>query len=65
VIELSPDLARSAGDLAQQHGLRGYDAVHLAAALTVADEDLVLVTGDVELGAAAQTAAIAVSVVQA
>ena len=65
VIELSPDIAVSAGELAQQHGLRGYDAVHLAAALAVADDDLVLVTGDVELAAAAQAAGIAVSVVQA
>ena len=65
VIELSPDIARSAGELAQQHGLRGYDAVHLAAALAVADDDLVLVTGDVQLAAAAQAAGIAVSVVEA
>jgi uncharacterized protein len=65
VIELSPDIARSAGELAQQHGLRGYDAVRLAAALAVADDDLVLVTGDVDLAAAAQAAGIAVSVVTA
>lgn len=65
VIELSPDIARSAGELAQQHGLRGYDAVHLAAALAVADDDLVLVTGDIELAAAAQAAGIALSVLTA
>jgi uncharacterized protein len=65
VIELSPDIARLAGHLAQKHGLRGYDAVHLAAALAVADDDLVLVTGDLDLAAAAQTAGIAVSVVTA
>jgi predicted nucleic acid-binding protein len=63
VIELSPDIARSAGQLAQQHGLRGYDAVHLAAALAVADDDLVLVTGDADLAAATQAAGVAVSVV--
>ena len=60
VIELSADIARSAGELAQQHGLRGYDAVHLAAALAVADDDLVLVTGDVDLASAAKAAGIAV-----
>ena len=65
VIELSPDIARSAGELAQQRGLRGYDAVHLAAALAVADDDLVLITGDLELATAAQAAGIAVSVVTA
>jgi uncharacterized protein len=63
VIELSPDIARTAGQIAQQHGLRGYDAVHLAAALAVADDDLVLVTGDLDLAAAAQAARIAISVV--
>jgi predicted nucleic acid-binding protein len=65
VIELSPDLARTAGQLAHEHGLRGYDAVHFAAALAVADDDLVLVTGDLDLAAAAQAAGIAVSVVTA
>jgi uncharacterized protein len=65
VIELSPDIARSAGELAQQHGFRGYDAVHLAAALAVADDDLVLITGDLELATAAQAAGIADSVVTA
>jgi uncharacterized protein len=60
VIELGPDIARSAGELAQRYGLRGYDAVHLAAALAVADDDLVLVTGDADIAAAATSAGIAV-----
>ncbi len=33
VIAVSPDLVKAAGDLAERHSLRGYDAVHLAAAL--------------------------------
>ena len=32
VVEIDEDLMRLAGDLATAHGLRGYDAVHLAAA---------------------------------
>ena len=32
VIEIDEDLMRLAGDLANEHGLRAYDAVHLAAA---------------------------------
>ena len=32
VVEVDEDLMRLAGDLATTHGLRGYDAVHLAAA---------------------------------
>lgn len=39
-------LVRRAGDLAQQLGLRGYDAVHLAAAERLDGPELVLVAGD-------------------
>ena len=42
-------LARRAGDLAEQHGLRGYDAVHLASAEAVADPDTVFVAADARL----------------
>jgi len=64
-IELTADLARTAGELAQAHGLRGYDAVHLAAAQSIADDDLVLITGDIDLAAAAQSVGIAVSITTA
>jgi uncharacterized protein len=60
-IEVSETLARRAGELAQAHGLRGYDAVHLAAASAVADSDVVLVTGDSDLANAAHLIGIAVS----
>ena len=46
-------LAREAGRLAQEHALRGYDAVHLATALSVEDPALVIVTWDGELARAA------------
>ena len=39
-------LVRVAGDLAETQVLRAYDAIHLAAALEVADTDLVVVAGD-------------------
>lgn len=35
VVEVSEPLVRHAGALAERHGLRGYDAVHLAAALAL------------------------------
>ena len=38
VVEVDEDLMRLAGDLATAHGLRGYDAVHLAAAHLVGAE---------------------------
>ena len=56
LIEVTEDLARSAGDLAEERGLRGYDAVHLASALTLGLEDTVVITWDRELAAAAQRA---------
>ncbi|HHQ40765.1 MAG TPA: PIN domain-containing protein [Chromatiales bacterium] len=36
VVEVDPLMVRRAGELALMHGLRGYDAVHLAAAEAVA-----------------------------
>jgi predicted nucleic acid-binding protein len=47
IVEVDEALAASAADLAEREALRGYDAVHLAAALTVACD--VLVSGDDEL----------------
>lgn len=52
-------LVRRAGALAEQHALRGFDAVHLAAAQRVADETTVLVAGDRELLVAAQALGLA------
>ncbi len=53
-------LARHAGELAEDHGLRGYDAVHLATALAAGEPDLALVTWDRELARAAVRSGIAV-----
>ncbi|MEX1163368.1 MAG: PIN domain-containing protein, partial [Nitriliruptor sp.] len=38
LMDLDDPLVRRAGELAQQRSLRGYDAVHLAAAERVADD---------------------------
>ena len=61
VIGLDPDLAHSAGDLAQAHGLRGYDAVHLATALSVQSDSKLLATWDGDLARAAVGAGCSVS----
>jgi predicted nucleic acid-binding protein len=53
MFDVDDALARRAGDLAEQHSLRGYDAVHLAAAHRVNDAELVVVAGDRPLLAAA------------
>ena len=48
------ELARGAGEYAEHLGLRGYDAVHLATALELGDEEVVLVTWDRDLARAAE-----------
>lgn len=55
-IGVDEQLTRSAGALAEEFALRGYDAVHLASALALAEQDVALVSWDQELcqaGAAA------------
>jgi len=52
VVGVDPALARQAGALAVERGLRGSDAVHLASALTLG-ADATLVTWDTALAAAA------------
>ena len=55
LVEITAQLARNAGDLAQTHQMSGYDAVHLAAAIVALDAELVLVTGDNDLAGAARS----------
>ncbi len=49
VIEADESLVVEAARLAYRHQLRGYDAVHCAAVLQLADNDLVAAAGDREL----------------
>jgi len=49
VIGIDGALAQFAGELAELHGLRGYDAVHLASAIAIEDAALVTVTWDRDL----------------
>jgi uncharacterized protein len=61
VVEISDQLVRRAGALAQEHGLRGYDAIHLAAAeLSRGEGAFVFVAGDLGLCAAAEQIGLAV-----
>ena len=53
IIGVDEALARTAGELAAEHRLRGYDAVHLASALAVNAADVLLATWDKTLAAAA------------
>lgn len=53
LIQAGEDLCRGAGALAQKHGLRGCDAIHLAAALAAGTDGLLFVAWDRELSRAA------------
>lgn len=53
IVEIDGTLAVRAGELAEAHGLRGYGAVHLAAAHRINDPEVVVVAGDRPLLAAA------------
>ena len=56
IIEVDEALAHRAGDLSETYRLRGYDAVHLAAAERLRDPSVVLVAGDAALLAAGTAA---------
>lgn len=60
-IELTARVARVAGDLCRQHGLRGADGVHLASAMELVDVDPVMAVWDVRLSAAASAAGVRVA----
>ena len=55
-VELTGEVERHAGDLAHRRALRGSDAVHLASALAIGAQDLVVAVWDRRLheGAAAE-----------
>jgi len=60
-VGVDAQLVQSAGDQAESFGLRGYDAVHLATALALGEEEVVVVTWDGDLSGAAESAGLAVA----
>lgn len=58
-VEVDDTLIRRAGQLAQDHALRGSDAVHLAGLERIADSQTVLVAGDDDLVTAATALGVA------
>lgn len=61
IVEVDDALARRAGELAEVRQLRGYDAVHLAAADRVRDPNVVVIAGDGALLDAATAEGMAVA----
>lgn len=53
IIEIDDELSKSAGDLAEEHALRGFDSIHLASAVALADDSMLLATWDADLRRAA------------
>lgn len=60
VVELTEGLTTAAAGYTRSLGLRGYDAVHCAAAAELDDPDLVAVAGDTQLLAAWRSLGVAV-----
>ena len=60
LVRIDLPLARAAGELAEELGLRGYDSVHLGSALALG-EPTTVVTWDVELRHAADSCGCAVA----
>jgi predicted nucleic acid-binding protein len=61
IVGIDEALAQRAGELADEHPLRGYDAVHLASALALGAGETILVTWDRDLSNAAADAGMAVA----
>lgn len=61
VMDIDWPLSVEAGDLADEYALRGYDGVHLAAALNIDSPRIVVATWDRELAAAASACGCAVA----
>jgi uncharacterized protein len=59
LVEVTPQLEQEAGELAEQHALSGFDAVHLASARTIAAIPVVVATWDGRLHRAAQASGLA------
>lgn len=60
-IGVDHELAVSAGEHAEDLGLRGYDSVHLATALELGDDEVVVVTWDRDLARAAEEVGLGVA----
>ncbi|MDQ6615361.1 MAG: type II toxin-antitoxin system VapC family toxin [Actinomycetota bacterium] len=61
MVEVTEELVRHAGTLAETLHLRGYDAVHVASAERVKDRDLVVASGDENLLEAAKALRLSVA----
>jgi uncharacterized protein len=59
-IGVDEQLTRSAGAIAEKFALRGYNAVHLASALALAEQDVALVSWDQDLCRAGAAAGVTV-----
>ena len=63
-IELTTTVGRNAGELAERHGLRGFDAIHLASALwlkSVHSGELLFAAFDRRIALAAAAAGLTVA----
>lgn len=59
LVEVTAQLESEAGDLAEQHALSGFDAIHLASAVTLAEMPIVVGTWDGRMHQAAHAMGLA------
>jgi predicted nucleic acid-binding protein len=60
-VGIDRELAVRAGEYAEELGLRGYDSVHLATALELGDDEIVIVTWDRDLARATERVGLGVA----
>jgi predicted nucleic acid-binding protein len=61
IVEPTRELMLEAGNVAERYNLRGYDAVHLASALTVEKSHIVIAVWDVRLRDAATASGLSIA----
>jgi predicted nucleic acid-binding protein len=61
VIDFDQPIALTAGDISERFALRGYNAVHLATAMSLQDDSLLIATWDRELASACLEAGLRIS----
>jgi len=49
IVEIDQEISKAAGDIAEDRALRGFDSIHLATAVALADDSMIMATWDADL----------------
>lgn len=61
IVEIDDEISKAAGDLAEDYALRGFDLIHLASAVALTDDSMIMATWDADLRRAAVDAGLRVA----